>query len=47
MHLATDRAPAAVTAGSDTPLVLNAGPADLSPANFGSGGHPVRALGLA
>ena len=47
MHLATDRAPCAVTAGPDTPLVMNAGPADFSPANFGSGARPIRAVGLA
>ena len=47
MHLATDRAPCAVTADSDTPLVMNAEPADFSPANFGSGARPIRAVCLA
>ena len=40
MHLATDRAPCAVTADSDTPLVMNAGPADFSPAKFRKRGPP-------
>ena len=30
-----------------TPLIVNAGPADPGPANFGSGGRPARALCLA
>lgn len=40
MHLATDAAPVAVTAGSDTPLTMNPGLADPSPANFESASRP-------
>jgi len=40
MHLATDRAPCAMTADSDTPLVMNAEPADFSPAKFRKRGPP-------
>ena len=36
VHLAVAGAPAAVTAGADTPLFVNAGPAGPSPANFES-----------
>jgi hypothetical protein len=47
VHPAADDACVAVTAGADTPLRMNAGPADPAPGNFGSGGRPARALGLA